>query len=172
MKKLTALFFVGLMLSVSACGGNGDDDKASTAISDSIMKSQKSGGDILAVKRDDADCIGKGLVNSIGVDQLKKYGVLTKDAKTAKSISAVKMSKDDAKSATDTLFSCTDVMAMIDKTMEQQGAMNPAMKKCIDKVLTEDAVHSMFESMFVGKTDEASKALVGPLTKCATAPLG
>ena len=86
-KTLVAAGAVVLALGLSSCGGgsNDDDAAASKALSDSIMKSQKSGNDaassLLTLKQKEADCIGDGLVDKIGTDQLQKYKLLTKDNK-------------------------------------------------------------------------------------------
>ena len=160
-----------LLLGLTACTGGGaanaDDAKASKAIADSIMKEQSSaaGGaaDVFRMQRKEADCIGDGLVDKIGTDKLKKYGFLTKDLKTAKTMDSVKMSADDAKSASDTLFSCADVKQMVNKAM---GDVPPSTKACLDKVMTEDNLRQLFTMMFQGKSDEAGQKLVAPMMKC------
>ena len=169
-RKSTVAVLVALAATLSACGGagGGDDAKAAKAISDSIVSDQDAGSDVMQVGREDADCIGDGLVDKIGTDQLQEYGLLTEDLKVDKQVTNVKFSTEDAKAATDTLFDCTDVMGMISKTMPTQG-MDEATRKCFEDVLTEDAVRGMFVNMFSGKQDEASKALVEPMMKCAAA---
>lgn len=168
--RMTAAL-AALMLGLTACGGagaaSGDDAKASKAISDSIMKQQQtaSGGaaDVFKMKRTEADCIGDGLVENVGTDNLKKYGFLTKDLKTAKTMDNVKMSAEDAKAASDTLFDCADVKQMVNKAM---GDVDQATKACLDKVMTEDALRQLFTMMFQGKSDEAGQKLVAPMMKC------
>lgn len=162
----TIAVLVALAATLSACGGGGDDAKAADAISDSIVSDQNAGSDVMQVNREDADCIGDGLVDKIGTEQLQEYGLLTEDLKVDKQVTNVKFSTEDAKAATDTLFDCTDVMGMISKSMPTQG-MDEATRKCIEDVLTEDAVRGMFVNMFSGKQDEASQALVEPMMKCA-----
>ena len=66
-----------LALSLSACGAGNDDAEASKAISASIMKSQNASGNeaasqLLSLKKKEADCIGDGLVDKIGTDQLQR----------------------------------------------------------------------------------------------------
>ena len=46
----------------------------------------------MQVKQKDADCIGNGLVDKVGTEQLQKYGLLTKDLKLNKDVTTVKMS--------------------------------------------------------------------------------
>ena len=161
----TIAVLAALAATLSACGG-GDDAQAAKAISDSIVSDQDAGSDVMQVGREDADCIGDGLVDKIGTEQLQEYGLLTKDLKVDKQVTNVKFSTEDAKAATDTLFACTDVMGMISKSMPTQG-MDEATRECFEDVLTEDAVRGMFVNMFSGKQDEASQALVEPMMKCA-----
>ncbi len=175
MKKTLVAAVLAVVAMASTGCGNTDDSTAAKSISDSIMQDQKSGGtSVMSMQRDDADCIGKGLVDKIGTDNLQKYGLLTKDLKMNKNVTSVKMSSDDANSAADTFFGCTDVMGMMKKAMSQGGKIDPKVKACIDKALSKDAVHSMFVSMFSGKQQQATKGLTASLMKCATggAPTG
>jgi hypothetical protein len=155
----------GLLLVLSACGGGGDDEQASKAISDSIMKEQKTSGssDVFQMKQEEADCIGDGFVDEIGTDKLKEYGFLTEDLKTADKLSEVKMSTEDARAAANTLFDCADVRKMMTESM---GDLDPKTKACLEDVMTEDALRSLFTKMFSGKQDEAGQELIAPMMKC------
>lgn len=174
-KTLAAAGAVVLALGLSSCGGGGgsndDDAAASKALSDSIMKSQKSGNDaassLLTLKQKEADCIGDGLVDKIGTDQLQKYKLLTEDNKANKDVTQVKMSKGDAKSATDVLFSCTDVPAMMNKAITSSSQVPAEMKACVTKALNETALRGMFTSVFSGDEAGARQKLIEPVTKCA-----
>lgn len=159
-----------LAMSLTACGG-GDEDKASKSISDGIMKAQKSGGasEVVTVKRKDADCIGDGLVDKLGVDKLKKYKVLDKDLKAENDITRTKMSSGDAKKATDVFFGCTDMKALVKKAINSTGKLSPTIQSCIDKSLTDSNLRAFLTATLEGKGDDATKALTTPLQKCATA---
>lgn len=166
-KTLVAVVLAALALTTTGCG-NKDDQTAANNISASIMKEQKSGSSqVMQVKQKDADCIGKGLVDKIGTDQLQKYKLLDKNLKMNESVTSVKMSTDDANAAADTFFNCTDVMGMMKNAMEQGGSVPPKVKACMNKALTKDAVHQMFVSMFSGKQDQATQGLQSSLMKCA-----
>lgn len=159
-----------LALTLGSCGSN-DDAEASQAISASIMKSQSSSGDsasqLLSLKKKEADCIGSGLVDKIGTDQLKQYKLLTKDNKAGQDVTRVKMSKGDAESATDVLFGCTDVPGMMKKAMNSSGQVPAQMRGCVDKTLNEQALRGMFTNVFQGNEEQARKDLITPMMKCA-----
>ena len=169
----TASVLVALVLSLSACGSN-DDAQATQNISDSLVKANKSpqlASPFLSIHRKDADCIAKGLVKKIGTDQLQEYGLLDKDLKV-KNITSLKMSKGDAEAATDIAFGCTDVVAMERKAVTSSGQVPKSMAPCMNKVLTEDNLRSMFVQVFQGDQDAAKKELVQPMLKCALGSKG
>jgi hypothetical protein len=169
MKKTLTAAVAALALSVSACGSN-DDQEAAKSISDSIVKSSSSskGSQFFSLSRKDADCIGDGLVDKIGTDQLKKYGVLTDDNKTKGSVTSVKMSAGDAKAATRVVFGCTDVPAMMRTALSKTSQVPASMKSCVEKALNEENLRVMFGHIFQGDQAAAQQQLVQPMTKCAT----
>ena len=167
-KVLAAAVMTALALSTAGCG-NKDDEKAATAISSSIIKEQKSGQtSSVKLTQKQADCIGKGLVDKIGTEQLQKYDVITKDLKVNKDVTNVKMSSKDATSATDTFFSCADVMGMMKKAMSSSAQMPAEVKACMNKAMTEPAVRKMFVGMFTGDKN-ASQDLTKSMMQCAAA---
>jgi hypothetical protein len=193
MKRTLMAGLVAGMLTLSACGGSsgsggksdsggsgglgshlsalsGNDAKAASAISDAIMKDQKSAGsstDLFLVKKSGADCIGKGLVDKVGTDDLVKYGLLTKDLKTNKNLGTLTMSKGDAESAVDVLTGCTDMKAMMQKALASSLKSLPAkVKACFTKALSDDDIHGMLVSVFTGKSSEEGKALGQSMAKC------
>lgn len=166
------VLLAALLLPLTACGGGGDDEKAAKAISDSIMASQKDqsgAGQMFVMPREDADCIGEGFVDEIGVDKLQEYGFLTDDLKAEEDFTNVKMSKEDAEAAADTLLECADVQEMMAKAM---GDVDAKTKACFEEVLTEDALRSLFTKMFSGKQEEAGQELIEPMMKCAAPDMG
>jgi hypothetical protein len=171
MKKiLAALAAAVLALTLSSCGGN-DDAKASKAISDQMMASQKSSSgasQLLSLKQKEADCIGDGMVDKIGTDQLQEYKILTKDSKTNEDITGVKMSKDDAKATTDVFFDCTDIPAMMQKAMESAGQIPDEMKDCVNKQMSEENLRPFFEMVFSGQQEQAQQGLIKKMTACAS----
>jgi hypothetical protein len=174
-KTLAAAGATLLALTLSSCGGN-DDAQASQALSASIMKAQTSGSDsasqLLSLKKKEADCIGKGLVDKVGTDQLRQYKLLTKDNKAGQDVTQVKMSKGDATSATDVLFGCTDVPGMMQKAMNSSGQIPASMQACVEKTLNDQALRGMFTQVFQGNEEQAKKDLIQPMMKCANPNAG
>ncbi len=186
-KTLTASVLGTLLLSLTACGGSGgsgstadssrstQDVKASKSISASIMKSQKAAtgsSQLFSMSQKDADCIGNGLVDKIGVKQLQTYKLLDKDLKTSGSVTNAKMSAKDAGSASGVLFGCTDVQGMMKQAITKSGNLPPAVKPCIDKTFTESNLKSAFTELFQGHQAAIQKQLAAPLMKCAMQATG
>jgi hypothetical protein len=175
-RALPAAALAALVLSVGGCagsvGGGSDDAKASEAIADSIMKSGDGSTKLLSMKRKDADCIGNGLVDEVGTAKLQKYGLLTEDNTSKGAINDVSMSAADAEATTNVLFGCTDVEAMMNAAVSESGSLPKKVKACVARTLTEKTLRPVFDQMFQGKQDEASKALTGPITRCAIPGLG
>ena len=162
--RVTAL--AGVLLSLTACGG-GDDDAAAKAISDSIMKEQEGGtADVFAMERSEADCIGDGFVEEIGVEQLQEYGFITEDLK-AEPMTSVTMETADAEAATGVLFDCADVTELMSEAMAAGQQVDEKTQQCLEDVLTEEKLRTMFTLMFSGKQDEANQEIVRPLMECA-----
>lgn len=157
----------GLALTLSACGGSGDDEQAARAISTSIMEGQDGAAtDVFTMKRAEADCIGEGFVDEIGVEPLQEYGFLTEDLK-AEPMADVAMETADAEAATGVLFDCADVPELMSQAMASGQQLDEKTRKCLDGVLTEEKLRSMFTLMFSGEQDKASQEVVGPMMECA-----
>lgn len=184
-KTMTTTVTTVLLLSLSACGGGGASDaasaqskkdaKASASISDSLVKGQQAAGagQFFSMKRKDADCIGNGLVDKIGTEQLQTYQLLGKELKAKSSgVTDVKMSAGDAKAATGVLFGCADVENMMKTAIGKSGNVPAAMKTCVDKTLSEDNLRPMFTKIFQGRQEAAQKELIQPMIKCAKGSQG
>lgn len=167
-----AALLAASLLTLTACGGGNDDAEAAKAISDSIMKSQEdqSGAtaQMFAMPREDADCIGEGFVEAVGTEQLQEYGFLTEDLEAADDFTDVEMSEEDAGAAADTLLECADVQEMMSQAM---GEVDAKTRECLEEVLTEDALRSLFTKMFSGQQEEAGQELIAPMMECAAPDL-
>ncbi len=169
----TAAVATALLLTLSACGSD-EDATASKAISDTLVDSGGDNGSsaFFALQREEADCVGDGFVDQIGVEKLQEYGLVSKDGTKPGAMQDVTMSADDAESAVDTLFECTDVAALMNDAFGQSPNIDATMRACLKETLDEKLLRSIFTSFFTGKTDEVNTLLGGPLTTCVTLPQG
>jgi hypothetical protein len=177
-KTLSAAILTVLALFLSSCGGgasdSADDARASQAISDVAMRQDPQGpARFVKLQRKEADCIGKGLVDKVGTEQLQKYGLLNDDLKpTRKGLTAVKMSPADAKAATDVVFGCTDVTTKAKAAIGKSGIVPKRLGSCVDRTLTERTLRTLFTKLFEGRQQDATRALMAPLTRCALGKSG
>jgi hypothetical protein len=164
---LTAAVAVALSLPISGCAGTDDGAEASRAISASIVKQQSGGGPgaLLSLQRKQAKCIGDGLVKDIGVNRLRKSGMLTDDNKVKGSVTNARLPERDARKATSVLFGCADVEAMVEKGLARSGNISKEMLPCVNKVVDEKSLRSMFTNLFQGDGN-APQALAPQMLRC------
>lgn len=171
MKRSILSVAMAALLVLAGCG-NSEDDQAKTAISAYLMK-QQSNNQMISLKKGEADCISGGMVDGIGVDQLKKYHFLNEDGTVNEKATTPDMSKTDAKTMVDSMFNCTDVMKTMQKQLTTSMGNQPAqVKQCFQKALTEDAVRGMLVASLSGDQNQAQQKLLGPLMQCATMASG
>lgn len=155
---------LALTLVLSGCGG-GDEAQAAEAISASMMEDSD---DEFTVDQEQADCVGEGMVDEIGVDKLQEYGILTDDltSEGAEGLGDTPMEEGDADSAADVIVSCVDAEEMMAEQMAADATMTDEQKECVSEALDEDALKQMFSLIFQGKEDQATQDLMGPLMEC------
>lgn len=158
--KIRTIGAVGVLaLALAACGGS-DDEAASKAIADSIMDSND---ETFEVTQEEADCVGKGMVEDIGADQLVEYGIITEDNEAGGGIESVKMSEDDAQAAADTMQGCADIREIFTGAM---GDLPEEAQACIDEKLTDDVLNEFLVSVFMDDQEGGTQNLMTALTEC------
>ena len=152
---------VVLALSLTACGQ--DEEAASTAISDSIMESNDQ---TFEVTQEEADCVGDGMVDKIGVDKLTEYGIITEDLKADGGIDSVEMSEGDAGSAADVMSECANIKELFTSAM---GDLPEEAQQCVDENLSDEVLHDFLVSIFMNDQEGGQQDLMGALQECLTA---
>lgn len=161
--KRTATVLAGAILLCGMAGcGNDDEATAAKNLSASLAKGGQFGD-----KKADADCIGEKMVESIGVENLQKSGLLTKDLKVDESIGDIKMSKKNAEGAAKAITGCTDTEALYEKLLTSSADLAPAVKKCVTDFVTESAVEKVLAAEFAGDTSAREELLQKPMMECA-----
>jgi len=169
----------GLLLTLAACGGAGgaggtevneDDATASKAISDWLIQGQDAEGasGVFNMEREEADCTGDGFVGEIGAEQLQEYGFLNEDLTSVDSMANVKMSAEDAESAVNALFDCTDVSQMMSQAYSASGNFDEKTKQCLEEGLSDDVLRNIFTLVFSGQQAEANRVATEPMMACAS----
>ena len=151
-----------LALALTSCGS--DDDAASKAISESIMDSSD---DTFNLDQKQADCIGDGMVEEIGTDQLVEYGLITEDNKASDTIDSVKMSEGDAGSAADVMQDCADIKEVFTSAMGSDIPEEAA--TCIDENLTDEVLHDFLVAVFMNDQEGGTQNLMTALQECMQA---
>lgn len=151
-----------LALSLTACGS--DDEAASEAIATSIMDSND---ETFKVSQEQADCIGDGMVEDIGTDQLVDYGLITEDNEAADGIDSVKMSEGDAQAAADVMQDCADIKQIFTDAMGTGVPEEAA--SCIDEKLTDDVLNEFLVAVFQDDQEAGTQGLMSALQECMQA---
>ncbi|GAA1940985.1 hypothetical protein [Nocardioides marmoribigeumensis] len=148
---------------LAGCGTN-DDETAAKNIKASILKEQVAGADLTGRQ---AGCLADNIVDKIGVDQLKKYGLLDKDLKVDDKLTDVKLKKDDADAMAASFTGCVDAEGLIEKQFSQAASgMSDKQQQCIKDVLTKDRVEKILSLTFQGKSSQIQEDLRPDLVKC------
>ncbi len=166
--KKSAGVVCALLLSLTACGGGGEDATAKASLKAEILKSGGAGS--ASVNKTQAGCIADGTVDKIGTDKLKKYGILTDSGKVDKSINNVKMSGPDADKLAGVFVGCIDTEALFEKQFLAGAGdkMTAAQKKCITDAVDSDAVKKILSASFQGDTSNTAYAdLTKKMVACA-----
>lgn len=157
--RIAVAALVALAFPLTACS-NADDEAAAKAVSQDL---QKGGEGDLELSQKDADCIGEGMVDEVGRDQLIEYKIITKDNKPDDG-KAADMSKDDAESTADVFQDCTDVKKIF---LDEMSSAPEESKSCMDDKLTDDVIHDFLVAGFQG--DDANKVLEDAVGECMQA---
>ena len=158
MKIRTIGVVVLLALSLTSCGQ--DEEAASQAISSSIMESND---EAFKVTQEEADCVGDGMVDKIGVDKLTDYGIITEDLKANDGIEDVEMSEGDASSAADVMAGCADIKELFTSAM---GEMPEEAQQCVEENLSDEVLHDFLTAVFMNDQEKGNQELMGALQEC------
>lgn len=171
MKKISALLCaVAMVLSVAACGGNSESDKAKANIKASVLKNNASvaGGSKLTDKQ--AECFANGLVDKVGVDKLKKYKLINDKLEIIQNANPTNMTSGDADATAGVITKCVDMKKLITDQINNsaQTKLTAAQSKCIDDAIDEDTIRKGLSASFQGKSTNPLAGMQAGLLKCVT----
>ena len=167
MKRSILTLALASVLVASGCGAS-EESEAKDAISTYLMDQQDT-SQMLPLDQGEADCIAGDMVDGIGVDQLKEYGLLDEEGAVPGNARVPDMSEGDAKVMVSAIFDCTDVMAtMQEELASAMGGQTPKVQRCLEKALTEELVRGVLVATFSGDESKAQQRLTEPLGRCIT----
>jgi hypothetical protein len=150
----------GLM---TGCGSN-DDETAAKNLKASILKEDVAGADLTDKQ---AGCLADDIVEEIGTEQLKEYGLLDDKLKVNKELTNVELEKKDADSMASAFTTCVNAEELIEKQFSQAASgMSDKQQQCIKDVLTKDKVEEILSLTFQGKSADIQADLRTDLVKC------
>jgi hypothetical protein len=166
MKRTALAAALASALVLGGCGGADEEDRARESISAYLVEQQEE-GQMVRLDEEGADCIADGMVDGIGVDQLREYGLIDEDGEVVEDARTTEMERGDAEVMVDAVFDCTDVMAtMQEELATAMGGQTPEVRECLEDALTEDLVREALVENFSGNEQESQEKLMGPLGEC------
>ena len=154
---------VVLLMALTSCGAS-DDEKASDAVSAGLLKGQEG---TFKFTQEQADCVGDGFVEEIGVDQLQQYGIITEDFEASDKPIETKLAGEDADGAGKVLVDCVDAAQLFKDAMLTGRELSSEVESCIDDALTDDVLTRFFAATF-SEDQAAAAAATAPLQECVT----
>ena len=152
---------LALLAALAGCGAS-EEDQVSEAVSAGLMKAQDRA---FQFTQEQADCVGDGFVEEIGVDQLQEYGIITEDLEATDKPIEAKMTGDDADGAGKVLVGCVDAAQIFKDAMLSDQDLSPEVTSCIDDALTEEMLTKFFAATFSEDQAAAAEATT-PLQEC------
>lgn len=135
----------------SGSGGGSGSDAVKAEIKAKIMADQtgSSASDPFRMDAAKAECTANAVVDALGVDKLRAYGLITADDKlTTKKFNATQFSTADATAVVDALFQCVGG-ANFASTMQHEidaslpASMPASARSCIERKLNVAAVRTV-----------------------------
>lgn len=151
---LAAAFLLG------ACGDDGDSGGAlgggslsaeEQAKADEIAASMmEDDNDSMAIEQEDADCVGRGFVRELGLEQLEEIDFRADDPDFA-------LSEADADKAASVMVQCIDFRSGFADSFSEDGSISRESAECLAGKFDEKTVKELFAAELRGEeVDETS----------------
>ncbi len=181
MSRIARVMVPNLLL-LSLLAGCGGDDQPSASRSpeeqtaaDNLAAQIVRTGDVSgesaqkdAVTADQAQCIGEGAVDEVGLTRLQHYGILTKGLKVNKGIQGVKLSRKDARALAGVFVECIDAEALFEKQLLRTLPKSERRKArgCVRKAVDTGSVRAVLSASFQRKDARAYDRLRHKVSAC------
>jgi hypothetical protein len=145
-------------------GGGGDLNAEEQEMADKISAELQSGEeDDLPLTPEQADCVGSGMVEAVGVEKLSTIDFAADEVEFL-------LSPEDAEEAADVMVSCVDIQEAFAESFTADGSVSQESAQCIADKLDDDMLKDFFAQVFQGNDDEPSaeftRAITDGMTDC------
>ena len=172
MRRRCALV-LALGLVAAACGGGGEDPSAiSEAIADAMMENA---GEETPIEREQAECFGDDVVETMGVERLVAVGLSVEDIENGADPGSVDLSDDDIDKMVDAITECLDFGRLVVDEMAAEIELSADSADClVDGINEADFIRAIAESSFFDEElpteidTDMSATLFGLLGDCLT----
>lgn len=159
------------LLTLSACGG-GDENEARENIKAGVLEGGSNVAAGIDLTEKQAECFADGMVDELGVEKLRKYGLLDEDNELVEDAQVDDMSAEDADDAAGVVTDCVDVQELLRDTLGSStgGNLTDEQSDCVLGVVDEDALEDALaaqlqgqesENPLAGSMDEIGECLTG-----------
>jgi hypothetical protein len=176
--KRVLLIVLAAVLLLGACGDDGDDGGTlggggggdlsgeEQEMADKISTELQSGEeDDIPLTAEQADCVGAGMVEAVGVEKLSTIDFGEDEVEFT-------LSPEDAAQAADVMVTCVDIQEVFAESFAQDGSISQDSAKCFADKLDDDLLKDFFAQVFQGEDDEPSadfmRAVTEGMTDCLT----
>lgn len=163
MNKLMAAAAVAVLsLGLTGCGGQ--EDEATTSMSESFQD-QDLGG--MQVDEEQADCMAGDIVDGVGVEKLQEYDILDEDGEVNEDLENSELAEEDADTVAAALVDCIGAETIVEEQV-LQDQMTEGQQSCIQEVMGEDRLKELISVGFQGadQSEESVQELQEDLTAC------
>lgn len=169
--RTAALVAALLLPALSACGDSGDTGRERAV---AALKAEMVGNAAMTTGRqlddEQTTCVASGAVDTLGVDTLQSYELLTDDLRPGRPIEGVTLLPEDANALAEVFADCLDVEQLMEREIISRLDMKAARKRvatrCVRRIVAADDVVRTLSLEFQSADNPVFQELVGQLKSC------
>jgi hypothetical protein len=156
------------LLTLSGCGG-GDEDEARDNIRTAVLEGDAGVASGIELTEEQADCFANGLVDEVGVEKLREYGLLDENNEMVEDAQVDDMSAEDADETAGVVTDCVDVKELIQEELGGAGGqLTDEQADCVLDAIDEDALEDALSAQLRGEGGNSQlQDSMGAIMQCA-----
>lgn len=169
--RTVALVVALLLPALTACGDSGETDRERAV---AALKAEMVGNAAMTTGRrlddEQTTCVASGAVDTLGVDTLRSYELLTDDLRPGRPIEGVTLRPEDANALAEVFADCLDVEQLMEREiisrLDMSAARERVATRCVRSIVaTEDVVRTL-SLEFQSADNPVFEELLGELRRC------